>query len=149
MAEEVQEVTTVEKSQPQQVVRTTKKVTPQVQTEHPQKVYEKKKVIFRSYQVIWYVLGFIEVLLAFRLTLKAIGANPFSGFVSLIYGLSDPLSFPFSGIIRSGNYGSSNFEWSTIFAAVVYFLIAWGLVSLLQFAKPVTPEEVEQEVDNP
>ena len=147
MAEEVQEVTTVEKSQPQQVVRTTKKVTPQVQTDHPQKVFEKKKVIFRSYQVMWYILGFVEILLGFRLTLKAIGANPFSGFVSLIYGITDPLAFPFSGIIKSGAYGSSFFEWSTIFAAVVYFLVAWGLVNLLQLVKPVTPEEVEQEVD--
>lgn len=147
MAEEVQEVTTVEKSQPQQVVRTTKRVTPQVQTEHPQKVFEKKKVIFRSYQVIWYVLALVEILLGFRVTLKAIGANPLSGFVNLIYGISDPLAFPFSGIIRSGTYGNSVYEWSTIFGAVVYFLIAWGLISLLQFLKPVTPQEVEQEVD--
>lgn len=146
MAEEI-EVTTVEKSHPEQVVRTTKKVTPQVQTEHPQKVFEKKKVIFRSYQVIWYVLGFAEILLGFRLTLKAIGANPFSGFVSLIYGITGPLSFPFSGIIQSGTYGNSVFEWSTIFGALVYFLIAWGLVSLLQLVKPVSQEEVEQEVD--
>lgn len=148
MAEEV-EVTTVEKSQPVQVVKTTKKVTPPIQTEHPQKVFEKKKVIFRSYQVIWYILGLIEVLLAFRLTLKAIGANPFSAFVALIYGLSDPLALPFGGIISSGTYGTSVFEWSTIFGALVYFLAAWGLVSLLQFAKPVTPQEVEKEVDNP
>jgi hypothetical protein len=148
MAEEV-EVTTVERSQPQQVVKTTKRVTPPVQTEHPQKVFEKKRVIFRSYQVIWYFLALIEVLLGFRLTLKAIGANPFSGFVNLVYGITDPLAFPFSGIIGSGTYGTSVFEWSTIFAALVYFLIAWGLVSLLQFAKPVTPQEVEKEVDNP
>lgn len=145
--EEDVEVTTVEKSQPQQVVRTTKKVTPQVQTEHPQKVFEKKKTIFRFYQVVWYILTFIEILLAFRVTFKAIGANPFSGFVSLIYSITDPLTIPFAGILRTSASGSSVIEWSTIVAAVVYFLLAWGLVSLLQFVKPVTPEEVEQEVD--
>src|SRR5688572_13843637 len=147
MADEV-EVTTVEKSQPQQVVRTTKKVAPQVQTEHPQKAFEKKRTIFRSYQVVWYVLTFIEILLAFRTTFKAIGANPFSGFVSLIYGITDPLIIPFAGILGTSASGSSVIEWSTIVAAVVYLLIAWGLVSLLQFAKPVSQEEVEQEVDN-
>ncbi len=147
MAEEVQEVTTVEKSQPQQVVRTTKKVTPQVQTEHPQKVFEKKKTIFRFYQVVWYVLTFIEIMLAFRVTFKAIGANPFSGFVSLVNAITDPLTIPFAGILRTSASGSSVIEWSTIVAAVVYFLLALGLVSLLQFAKPVTPEEVEHEVD--
>lgn len=147
MEEEV-EVTTVEKSQPQQVVRTTKKLTPQVQTEHPQKVFEKKKTIFRFYQVVWYILSFIEILLAFRVTFKAIGANPFSGFVNLIYVITDPLTSPFAGILRTSASGNSVIEWSTIVAAAVYFLLALGLVSLLQFAKPVTPEEVEQEVDN-
>src|SRR5690349_85284 len=58
---------------------------PLVRTEHPQKVYETKKAIFRSWQVIWYILAIVEVILAFRMVFKAIGANPFSGFVTLIY----------------------------------------------------------------
>lgn len=146
---ETEEVTTIQKENPA-VVKTVKKVvTPPVQMEHPQRVFEKKKVIFRSYQIIWYILGFVEVLLGFRITLKALGANPFSGFVSLIYTLSDPLSIPFSGILKSSVSGSSVVEWSTIFAAIVYLLLAWGLVNLLQFIKPVTPQEVEQTVDNP
>lgn len=148
MAEEVQEVTTVERTHPEQVVKTTKKVTPAVVTEHPQRVYEKKKVIFRSYQIIWYILGFIEILLGFRVALKAMGANPFSGFVSLIYAVSDPLALPFAGILRSSVGSGAVLEWSTIIAAVVYLIVAFGLVNLLQFIKPVTPEEVEQTVDN-
>jgi len=149
MAEEVQEITTVEKSQPQQVVKTTKRVTPAaVMTEHPQRVYEKKKVIFRSYQIIWYILGLIEILLGFRIALKALGANPFSGFVSLIYAVSDPLALPFTGILRSSVGSGAVLEWSTIVAAFVYLIVAFGLANLLQFIKPVTPEEVEQTVDN-
>ncbi len=151
MDEEIKETTVTTSSQPQHVVQTTKKVVQEspVKTEHPQRVFEKKKAIFRSYQIIWYVLGFIEILLLFRITLKALGANPFSGFVSLIYTLSDPLTLPFAGILRSNVSGGSVIEWSTIFAAIVYILIAWGLVNLLQLMKPVTPEEVEQKVDNP
>lgn len=149
MAEEVQEVTIVEKSQPQQVVKTTKKITPPVTGEHPQRVYEKKKVVFRSYQIIWYVLGFIEVLLGFRIALKALGANPFSGFVNLVYAISDPLALPFAGILKSSVGSGAVLEWSTIIAALVYLIVAFGLANLLQFIKPVTPEEVEQTVDNP
>lgn len=148
MAEEVQEITTVEKSQPEQVVRTTKKVVPAaVMTEHPQKVYEKKKVIFRYYQVVWYILGVIEVLLAFRVAFKALGANPSSSFVNLIYTISDPLALPFSGILGTSVSRGAVIEWSTIVAAIVYLIIAFGLVNLMQFIKPVTPEEVEQTVD--
>lgn len=146
--QDLAEITTIEDTHPTQVIHTTKRVlSPQVPGEHPQKVFEKKKTIFRFYQVIWYVLGIIEVLLGFRMLLKALGANPFSAFVTIIYALSDPLALPFQGIFRATVTGGSVFEWSTIFAAAVYALIAYGLVELFQLVKPVTPEEVEQEVD--
>lgn len=144
-----QEVTTVSTEKPQEVIKTTTKVvTPPVATEHPQKVFEKKKAIFRMYQVIWYILAIIEVLLGFRMTLRALGADPTSGFASLIYALSNPLSLPFSGILPITLSGRSVFEWSTLIAAVVYFLIAYGIIHLLQFVKPVTPIEVAEKVDS-
>lgn len=146
---ETQEVTTVSKSIPTQVVKTTKQVTPQVVTEHPQRVFQKKKAIFRTNQVIWYILGVIEFLLAFRMTLKALNANPLNAFTSLIYSLSNPLATPFRSIFgitatTQGNY----FEWSTIVAAIVYALVAFGIVELMQLVKPVSKEEVEQTVDS-
>lgn len=119
---------------------------PLVKTEHPQKVYETKKTIFRSWQIIWYVVAVLEVVIGFRVALKAIGANALSGFASLIYAVSDPLTIPFRGIIRSSVYGNSVIEWSSMIAALVYLLIAWGIVSLIHMAKPVTPEEMEENV---
>ncbi|HSX40487.1 MAG TPA: YggT family protein [Candidatus Saccharimonadales bacterium] len=147
--EQTQEVTTTETHKPNVVTTVKTVIPPSVKTEHPQKVFEKKKAILRSYQVIWYILIFVEILLGFRMTFKAIGANPFSGFVSLINAITDPLAQPFSGIVRPYISGSSVIEWSTIVAAIVYLLIAFGLVNLFQFIKPITPEEVEQTVDNP
>jgi uncharacterized protein YggT (Ycf19 family) len=150
MAQEVEtEVTTVSEETPTRVVKTTKQVTPQVGTEHPQKAFQTKKAIFRTYQVIWYIIGVIEFLLAFRIILKALGANPLSGFASLIYTLSNPLALPFRGIFGitatpAGNY----FEWSSLVAAAVYALVGYGLVELMQIVKPVSKEEVEQTVDN-
>jgi hypothetical protein len=145
--EEVVETKTEEVSKPVRVVKTTKQVTPGVRTEHPQRIYEKKKTIFRTYQIIWYILGVIEVLLAFRMTLKALGANPMSAFTNLIYTLSDPLALPFRGILGVSVTQASVFEWSTLIAAVVYLIIAVGIVQLMQIVKPVTPEEVEETVD--
>jgi len=148
METETQETTTSQVT-PAKVVKTTKQVTPSVDTEPPQKAFQKKKIIFRTHQIVWYVLGIIEFLLVFRVTLKILGANPLSGFTSLIYTLSDPLALPFAGIFGvtatpQGNY----FEWSTIVAAIVYALIASGLVGLMQLVKPVSQTEVEQTVDN-
>lgn len=147
---ETQEVTTVsQQTAPTQVIKTTKQVTPAVQTEHPQKVFQKKKAIFRTHQIIWYILAIVELLLAFRMTLLALGANPSSGFTHIIYSLSNPLALPFRGIFGVTATPEGNFfEWSTIVAAIVYALIAYGLVELMQLVKPVSKEEVEQTVDS-
>lgn len=141
-----EEVTTIANESPQQVIKkTTRQVEPQAKGEAPQRVYEKKKTIFRSTQIIWYILGFIEVLLTFRILLKMLGANSSVGFTSLIYSLTAPLAVPFSGILGVSIEGTSLIEWSTIIAAIVYLCIAWGLVYLLDIIYPITPKDMETE----
>ncbi len=142
-------VTTSETIAPQEVVRTTKTVVPPVVTpDHPAKVFRKKKRIFRAYQMIWYVLAVIEVLLAFRMVLKALGANQFSGFTTLVYALSGPFAGPFNGMFQTSvTQTGSVFEWSTIIAAAVYAIIAFALVQLIHMIKPVSKQEVEATVD--
>lgn len=114
----------------------------------PQEVYEKKRTVFRLYQIIWYLLGVIEVLLAFRFVLKLLGASTASGFVTFVYNVSRPLAAPFYGIFRVNVAGESVFEWTTLIAMVVYALIAWGLVKLFSLIKPASPEEVESGTAN-
>jgi len=122
-------------------------VVPATPGEHPQKTYTKKKAIFRAYQVIWYILGVIEILLVFRVVLKALGANPNSGFTNLIYSLSNPLALPFRGIFQTTVVEGSVFEYSTLIAGAVYALVAYGIVQLFQFIKPTNPQEVQEKVD--
>lgn len=110
--------------------------------------YQKKKVIFKTYQIIWYILGVVEVLLAFRIFFKALAANP-TGFVRFIYDISDPLALPFAGIFRLTVSKSNIIEWSTLIAMIVYPIIAYGVVKLIQLVKPTSPQEVEQGTSNP
>jgi hypothetical protein len=144
------EETTVSAPTSQQVVRKTKVVIPQPGTGSPQKEYQTKKAIFRTYQVIWYILGIIEVVLAFRILLKLLGANTLSGFTNFIYAISGPFAMPFAGIL--GTTVSSDlvfvFEWSTLIAMAVYAIVAYGIVALFQLVKPTNPEEVEQTIDS-
>ncbi len=142
-------VTTSSTLAPEQVVKTTKTVVPPVVgvVEPPHKVFQKKKKIFRAYQIIWFVLAIIEVLLAFRMLLKAIGASPTSGFAVLIYALSAPLAVPFQGLVGISTSATSTFDWSIIIAAAVYALLTFGIVQIIHMAKPVTKQEVEQTVD--
>lgn len=139
-----EEVTTIETQVPQQVVKkTTRQIDPPVKGEAPQKVFEKKKTIFRTNQIIWYILGLIEVLLAFRFALKTLGANPFIGFTSFIYAITTPLTAPFNGILGVSTSGNSIIEASTIIAGIVFLCVAWGLVYLLDLIYPITPTDVE------
>lgn len=137
-----EEVTTVENSIPSQVVKTTTQVDPLITEEAPQKVFNKKKRIFRLNQIVWYILGVIEVLLTFRIVLKAVAANQESGFTSFIYALTGPLALPFRGIIGASIDGNSLIEWSSVFAVVVYLVIAGGFVYLLDLVSPVSQEQV-------
>lgn len=144
-----EKITTVSQEQPAQVTQTTKTITPPIPTAHQQKNYEKKKTIFRTYQIIWYILGLIEILLTFRVVLKILGANINSPFVSLVYIITDPLALPFSGIFGvTFAGGGSYFEWSTLVAMIVYLLIAYGLIHLMQLMKPANPQEVNEKVEN-
>jgi len=145
---EVQEVTTVSNPTSQQVVRQTKVVRPAVETGSAQKTYDTKKAIFRSYQIIWYILGVIEVVLAFRIILKFLGASTYSGFTNFIYAVSGPFALPFSGILRTSTSSILVFEWSTLIAMAVYAIVAYGIVALFQLVKPTNQVEVEQSVDN-
>ncbi len=139
-----EEVTITDNQSPQQIIKkTTRLVEPTAKGEAPQKVYEKKKAIFRFNQIIWYILGVIEVLLIFRVVLKALGANAYIGFTSLIYTITLPLVAPFQGILGTSIMGNSLIEWSTIIAAVVYICVAWGLVYLLDLIYPITPKDIE------
>lgn len=145
---QTQEVTTVSAPTSEQVIRRTKVVAPQVNTGSPQQAYQTKKVIFRTYQIIWYILGIVEVLLAFRIILKLLGANTQSGFTSFIYAISNPFALPFAGILGITDVSNMILEWSTFIAMIVYAIVAYGIVMLFQLVKPTNQKEVEQTVDN-
>lgn len=96
--------------------------------------YQKAK------QIVYYILGILEVLFAFRLVFKLLGANPKSPFVSFIYSLSQAFLAPFSSIFKStvtnGLEAQSILEPSTIIAMIVYAVIAWGIVKLIEISQP-------------
>lgn len=85
--------------------------------------------------VIWFIVGTIAVLLAFRFVLKLLGANPSSGFVDFVYGVTGVMTAPFDSIFGVTTTETdtirSVFEPSILVAAAVYALIGWGLVKLL------------------
>lgn len=86
--------------------------------------------------LIYYIFGALEILLAFRLVLKILGANTSSAFVGFIYGLSGIFIMPFEGIFRRGvSEGletASVLEPATLVAIIVYAFLGWGIVKLVR-----------------
>lgn len=86
--------------------------------------------------LVYFIFGFIEILLVFRLVFKLTGASITSAFVGFIYGLTGLFVLPFEGIFRKGySQGvetTSVLEPSTLIAIAVIALLGWGIVKLLR-----------------
>lgn len=89
--------------------------------------------------VVWFILGLIEILLAVRFLLKLLGANSASGFVNAIYAVTNILTAPFDNIFNVSQsvagQSRSVFEPSILVAAVVYAVIAYGIVKLINITQ--------------
>jgi hypothetical protein len=88
---------------------------------------EQRIFSFKVTQLIWLFLGILEALIALRIGLKLIGANPASPIVALIYGFTSLFLFPFEGMIATPSSGSIVLELSSFFAMLIYALIAWAV----------------------
>ena len=111
----------------------------QVRTSQREPGREQRIFSFKVTQLIWLLLGILEALIALRIGLKLIGANPDSPIVALIYGFTYLFLFPFEGLVASPTAGSSMvLELSSLFAMLIYGLIAWAVerVIWLIFYRP-------------
>ena len=87
---------------------------------------------YRAIQIIWWVVGLIDILIAIRFLLKMFGANTTAAFVRFMYDLTWPLVAPFHGIFNTAQEGRSIFEPESLVAIGIYALIGWGIVSLIR-----------------
>jgi hypothetical protein len=85
----------------------------------------------RPIQAVWWIVGFVDTLIAVRFVLKMFGAN-LAPFVRFMYDLTWPLVAPFHGIFNTDQVGRSVFEWESLVALAIYALIGWGIVSLIR-----------------
>ena len=96
----------------------------QVRTSQSEPEREQRIFPFKASQWIWLLLYVVEVLIALRILLKLIGANPDSPIVVLIYGFTSLFLIPFVGLIGSQTMGGMVLEVSSMFAIGIYALIA-------------------------
>jgi hypothetical protein len=110
-------------------------------------VSPRTKPLYRGTQIVWYIVGVVEVLLGFRFILKLLAANPAAGFTTFIYGITEPFAAPFLNVFRIPRVEGSILEWTTLLAMLVYLLIAWAIIKLFVMSKPVTTPEAAVKLD--
>ena len=91
--------------------------------------------------LIYFIFGGIALLIAMRVLLKAIGANPENAFTNFIYQLSRIFVAPFLTMVDPIELGTTAmFEIASVLAIILYLILAWLLVRLmiLLFNRPAT-----------
>jgi len=102
------------------------------------------KPLFKGTQIVWYLLSLLEVALAFRFILKLMGANPEAGFTSFVYNLTWLFTTPFLAVFSQTTVQGSIFEWTTLLAMLVYWMIAVAIIKLLLMSKTVSTGEAAE-----
>lgn len=105
------------------------------------------KPLYRGSQIVWYLLGVVEAFLAFRFVLKLLAANPGAGFTSFVYAISDVLALPFRAVFGTTRVEGSIFEWPTLLAMAVYWLIAWAIIKLFFMSRTVSTPEAASKLE--
>lgn len=93
---------------------------------------ERRMGLFQVNRIMWSIMAFLEILLAFRFVLRMIAANPDSGFAVLMYGLTGVFVAPFNGLVTTPSSGGSVLEVTTLIAMAVYALIFWGIMYVIK-----------------
>lgn len=86
---------------------------------------------YRVSQFIWLLFGILEGLIAIRIVLKFIAANPSNPFASGVYSFTDIFLWPFFGLTGTPAAGGMVLEIPSIIGMIVYALIGWVIVKLI------------------
>lgn len=93
---------------------------------------ERRTQLSKATAFIWLLAGLLEGLIGLRFLLKLIAANPNAPFARLVYGFTDLFLWPFQGLTATPAANGMVLEISSLIAMVVYAVLAWAFVKLLQ-----------------
>jgi hypothetical protein len=98
----------------------------------------QNSAIARVVRVVYFLFGALELLLALRVILRALGANPDNAFGSLVYGLSQPFVALFATLFGNPAVNGAVIEITTIVAMIAYAILAWliGRIIWLTLSRP-------------
>ena len=109
-------------------------------------INETKQESHTARNIVVVIFSIIEVILAFRLIFKLLGANPDNVFVNGIYSITQFIVDIFAGIFPKASDSGMVFEPGTLIAIVIVALLAW-IVTKLMTPRITTQEKKTEYVD--
>jgi hypothetical protein len=95
-------------------------------------VANQNSVVARIVNIVYFLFGALELLLAVRLILYLIGANLDNSFASFITDLSAPFVALFASLLKNPTLGTTGvFEVTTLIAMLVYTIVVWLMSRLI------------------
>ena len=94
-------------------------------------INDTKQESHTARNIVVVIFSIIEVILAFRLVFKLLGANPNNFFVNAIYAITQFFVGIFEGIFPRAATSGMVFEPATLIAIIVVALIAWIITKLM------------------
>jgi hypothetical protein len=79
-----------------------------------------------------WIIGAITALLAARVLLNLLGANPEAGFSQFILLITQPFILPFTAMFASPSIGQSYIDSAALVGLVVYPVAGYGIVKLIK-----------------
>jgi hypothetical protein len=95
--------------------------------------------VARIVNIVYFMFGALELLLAIRVILHLVGVNAENGFAIFIYGLSSPFVALFASLVQNPVLtATSVLEITTIIAMLVWAIVAWlaGRLLWLVLSRP-------------
>jgi hypothetical protein len=102
----------------------------QLQTTTHDPFQGRRQTACKLVQSIYLLFGFIDALIAIRVVLRLLAANPSATFAQWIYGATDWLGAPFVGLFSAVGVGGGVLELNALVALAVYALLAWSLARI-------------------
>jgi hypothetical protein len=99
----------------------------------------QNSAIARVVNIVYFLFGALELMLAIRVVLHLVGANPGNGFANFIDVLSWPFVALFASLLQNPTLGGTSvLEVTTIIAMLVWAIVAWlaGRLIWLTLSRP-------------
>lgn len=87
----------------------------------------------KTNQIIWFIVGVLNTLLALRVIFLLLSAKNV-GFTKFLYNITNPFVLPFQGVFPVNPATNSYFDTAGLLAIAIYTLLAWGIIKLIQIS---------------